>query len=151
MNQKDIGKAYTATQKFNEISGNLTNIIKDSIALQLDLIQEMYLQSVQAYDDEDPEEFADGVADIFVVVCGMIQKLSASGYDMKGVLERVAENNLSKYPTVGSAVRYDPAHTITVNKKYQVQIIKDTNGKVRKPLDFKPVDLQGCFPSKFFK
>ena len=151
MNQKDIAKAYTATYKFNDISGNLTNITKDSIALQLDLIQEEYLETVQAYDDEDTEEFADGVADIFVVVCGMIQKLAASGYDMKSVLERVTENNLSKYPSVGTAIRYDPAHTITVNEKHQVQIIKDANGKVRKPLDFKPVDLAGTAPSKFFK
>jgi len=149
--QKSLGKNYTATQKFNEISGNLDNITTQSIALQLDLIQEEYLETVQAYDDKNMQEICDGAADMFIVVCGLLQKLDTHGCDMEEVLNRVCENNLSKYPPVGASVRYDPSHTVTVNEKYQVQVIKDVNGKVRKPLDFVPVNLYGCIPKTFFK
>lgn len=149
--QKSLGKNYTAIQKFNDISGNLDNITQQSIALQLDLIQEEYLETVQAYDEEDMQEICDGAADMFVVVCGLLQKLEAYGCDMEEILNRVCENNLSKYPTVGMAIRYDPALSVTVNEKHQVYVIKDINGKVRKPLDFVPVNLFGCVPKTFFK
>ena len=149
--QKTIGTNYTEIKKFNEIGGSLNKITKESIALQLDLIQEEYLESVQAFDDCNPEEFADGIADIFVVVCGMIQKLEVAGYDMEAVLERVCDNNLSKYIPINTTIHYDPEFTKTLNEKHQVFVLRDKNGKIRKPTGFTAVNLYGLVPKTFFK
>ena len=151
LTQKSVGTAFTEIKKFNEIGGSLQNITKDSIALQLDLIQEEYLETVQAFDDCNSEEFADGIADLFVVVCGMIQKLEVVGYDMEAVLAAVCENNLSKYIPVGKAIHYDPEFTKTLNEKHQVYVLRDKKLKIRKPTNFKPVDLYGLVPKEFFE
>ena len=149
--QKTLGTNYTEIKKFNEIGGSLNTVTKDSIALQLDLIQEEYLEAVQAYDGCNPEEFADGVADMFVVICGMIQKLEVAGYDMEAVIDTVCENNLSKYIPINTALHYDPEFTKTLNEKHQVFVLRDKNGKIRKPSNFTPVNLYGLVPKTFFE
>lgn len=149
--QKTIGTNYTQTKKFNEIGGSLDVVTKDSIALQLDLIQEEYLEAVEAFDYNNPEEFADAAADLLVVVFGMIQKLEVAGYDMEAVLERVCDNNLSKYIPINTTIHYDPEFTKTLNEKHQVFVLRDKNGKIRKPTGFTAVNLYGLVPKTFFK
>ena len=151
LTQKSVGVSFTEIKKFNEIGGSLQNITKASIALQLDLIQEEYLETVQAFDDENMEELVDGCLDMFVVVSGMMQKLEAFGVDVEACLEAICENNLSKYIAVGTALHYDPEFTKTLNEKHQVYVLRDKNLKIRKPSNFKPVDLYGLVPKEFFK
>ena len=148
MRQKSAGQAYGSVFKFNDISGNLNKPDKDSIALQLDLIQEEYIETVDAFDADDKVEILDGACDMFVVVCGLLQKLEAQGCDVEEALMRVCENNLSKFPsTANNATNtWSGDYTPHFNKKHKVLVLKDKNGKIRKPEGFKPVDLSDCVP-----
>ena len=149
--QKTMGTAYTETKKFNEIGCSLDIITKDSLALQLDLIQEEYLEAVEAFDYENTEEIADAAADLLVVVFGLVQKLEVAGYNMEAVIDAVCENNLSKYIPINTVVHYDPEFTKTLNEKHQVFVLRDKNGKIRKPSNFTPVNLYGLVPKTFFE
>ena len=89
---------YNQVKKFNTVAGQLENVTKQSLALQMELIQEEYLELVQAFDDEDDEEYLDATADLFVTVAGLMQKLEAAGFNVEEAMNRVAENNLDKFP-----------------------------------------------------
>jgi hypothetical protein len=148
--QKSIGKIFTDVKTFNEVAGSLNNVTKESIALQLDLLQEEYLETVEAFDTNNPIDFADGVADCLVIILGMVQKLEAAGYDMDEVLYRICVNNLSKYIPVGEAVHFNPEYNKELNEKHQVYVLKNARGKIMKPSDFVSVDLLDCVPESFF-
>lgn len=148
MKQKSVGKAYGSVFKFNEIAGQLNDPDKDSIALQLDLIQEEYLEGVEAFDNEDRVELLDAAVDMWVVVSGLLQKLEAMGYNVEEALQRVTDNNLTKFPsTANNAMNsWNADYEPTFNKKHQVLVLKDKNGKVRKPDGYKSVDLSDLVP-----
>jgi hypothetical protein len=154
MNQKQLGKAYTAIRKFNDIAGQLENVTKDSIALQLDLIQEEYLETVDEYDLENPVGILDGAIDMFVVVSGLLLKLDASGYDVATAMKRITDNNLSKYPsavnpTIPVPVEWNSEWTLTHNKEHEVLVWRDGNNKIRKPHGFRPVEIGDCIGEWF--
>ena len=71
---------------------------------------------------EQRKEFLDGAIDSAVVALGAA---IAIGADVQGSAHAVADNNLSKYPVI------DGVRTV----------LKDANGKVKKPEGFKPVEL----------
>lgn len=147
MKQKSVGQAYGSIYKFNDISGNLAKPDKEAIALQLDLIQEEYLETVEAFDDDNQVEILDGACDMFVVVCGLLQKLEAQGYNIEEALARVCENNMSKFPSIAGKENVWPSEFQSFfNKKYQVLVLKNKHGKVIKPSGFKPVDISDCVP-----
>jgi hypothetical protein len=152
MNQNTVEQAYRDTYIFNDIAGNVNSeITGESIAAQLDYIQEEYLETVQAFDDKNTVEFLDGICDILVTAFGLAQKMSAAGYNVDEALKRVCQNNLSKYPKIGSALCYDPSFEVSINTKYNVCVLKDPEGKIRKFKDFKSVDLSDLAPKEFFK
>jgi len=157
VNQKAIGKAYADVYKFNNIAGQFENVTESSIALQLDLIQEEYLETVEAFDNKDGVELLDGAIDMFVVVSGLLQKLHASGYNVVGAMKRVTDNNLSKFPdasnpTIPVPVEWTEGWTINHNEQYNVIVWKDANGKIRKPHGFESVNIEDCVPDgKWFK
>lgn len=133
---------YNKVFKFNTLGNNLDVVTKESLALQLDLIQEEYVETVDAFDNEDSVEFADGVADMYVVLMGLIQKLEKLGVPMEKIINDVCGNNLSKFPIVTENM----SSIIPANTKYTVVdgrlVIKNIQtGKIMKPLNFKPVDL----------
>ncbi len=144
-----ISKAYSSVEKFNEIAGNLTNVDAESINLQLSFIFEELSETIEAFENKNSRELIDGAADIFVTTAGLLQKLSILGFDVDKAIEKVCENNLSKFPDVGTAIRFDGEFTSTLNEKHQVYVIKDKTGKIRKPADFIPVDLSDCVSHNF--
>lgn len=145
MKQKSVGQAYGSVLKFNEIASQLNNPNKDSIALQLDLIQEEYLEGVEAYDKEDRVELLDSAVDMWVVVSGLLQKLEVMGYDVEEALKRVTDNNLTKFADMGQ-LTVQEGFTQTYNKKHKMYVLKDSNGKVRKYPWYKPVNLSDLVP-----
>lgn len=154
MNQKQAGKAYSEVKKFNEIAGQLDVVTEESIALQLDLIQEEYLETVEAFDGKNNVELLDGAIDMFVVVSGLLQKLEASGYNVAEAMKRVTDNNLSKFPAwqdmkgipLPSDFSGANGWTHYLNEEYLVWVIRDGNGKIRKPEGFQSVELHGLTP-----
>ena len=131
---------YDSVKIFNTISGSLDEVNKSSLALQIDLLQEEFLETVEAFDNKDATEFLDGVADMFVVIAGLIQKLEALGVNVDAAIRKVCVNNLDKFPENTTC---QPDNTIVVyNKMYgRVAFLDDVTSKIRKPLDFTSVDL----------
>ena len=79
-----------------------------------------------ALDTVDKVEFLDAAVDIAVVSLGAGISIGAN---IEKACLKVADNNLDKFPIVNGV------HTV----------LKDENGKVRKPDGYKSVDLGDCF------
>lgn len=76
-------------------------------------------------DNVDRVEFLDAAVDIAVVALGAGISIGA---DIEKACHKVADNNLEKFPVVNGV------HTV----------LKDANGKVRKPEGYKSVTLDDC-------
>lgn len=143
---KSFEELYQDVLAFNDIAGNLNNVNLDSIDNQLSFIFEELSETITGFEEGDAKEVIDGAADLFVTVSGLIQKLEAAGVDMRAVISKVNENNLEKFPKTG-AVNLDvlqknnPDFVVSHNPKYDVYVLKDAKGKIRKPSTFIAVDL----------
>jgi hypothetical protein len=142
-------------KEFNAIAGTPEEFNPRKCALYTGLILEEVAELIESYDSPELNEFwsllvqhanafksgeydhltvsmdresaLDASVDIAVVAIG--QGISV-GADIVGACDEVVENNLSKFPLV------DGARTV----------LKDENGKVRKPPGYKPPEL-----AKFLK
>lgn len=168
-----IAEAYQQVELFNEIAGNFDNVTIESISNQLDIDYEEVIETITAFDERNDVEFLDGLVDRFVTGMGLLQKAERAGYNVAEAVKRVNANNLSKYlpyhkveivdfESIGnkysleevqlkSASWYDREHqppntTAIENERFSVVMFKDANGKVKKPLNFIPVDLSGTYP-----
>ena len=145
MNMQEI---YQSVKDFNEIAGTLDDVDKESIALQLDLMQEEYIETVDAFDEDSPIELLDGACDMLVVAMGLLAKLEAQGYDVTNAISKVADNNMSKF-LANSPVAPENSkdhYNFTFNEKHKVWVLKNAVGKIMKPASYAPVDLSACVP-----
>lgn len=138
---------------FNEIAGNKEEFTRKSANLYTSLLFEelaelieslncedfndtkeylnnmsLYFKSGEgdyAFDNVDRVEFLDACADINVVSIGAGM---AIGGDVYTALHQVADNNLTKYEIIDD----------------EYVVLRDENGKIKKPANFKPVDLSNC-------
>lgn len=128
--------------KFNTISGSLVGeITYDKLKLQANLIKEELEETFEAIDTFDEKEIVDGVCDILVTAFGLAQMLESRGHHVYGALQEICENNLTKMPPSRSLGElefdklneqgYDITFNLFGNEHYVV--LKDENGKVRKP------------------
>lgn len=162
-----ILESYNKTKQFNTLCGSLA---KADVVLQLKLMLEELEETAIAVkhmieedqnnairirpygsiqDDWDLVELIDGAVDMKVISDGLLQILEAKGFDVSKALLRVGDNNLSKFPTIEpNMADYDSRWTKTYNEKFGVWVLKDENGKVRKPHDYVPVDLSDCIPKQ---
>ncbi|QDP60412.1 MAG: hypothetical protein GOVbin1096_40 [Prokaryotic dsDNA virus sp.] len=125
----------------------------EQIRSQTELVLEETKETLDAAIDEDPQELLDGVADIMVTAIGLYQKLILSGYQTPEALERVCDNNLTKF-------HRDPEHANETLEYYKEQgietfvrlvtmqdgteyygVINKESGKLLKPHDFVGVVL----------
>lgn len=161
-----IAEAYQQVELFNEIASNLDNVTIDSLDNQLSFVFEELVETIDALESKDDKEYIDGLADIFVTVAGLLQKSEKAGYNVSDAIRLVNINNLSKFipyhpynsakaaPTFvaqGTLFEYkfeqQPPNTeIEVSSHHSVIVFKDVDGKVKKPLNFVPVDLSGTYP-----
>ena len=167
VNSDIIAAAFDAVFEFNDISKQFDGNPLESISLSLDLIwEEFATETIPAFEEGcnaievgntkvatiQAEKLLDGAVDTFVVVSGLLQKLHAAGMDVDAALLRVTENNLSKFPKkVEYAWCEKQGYTPVFNDKYSCFVLKDDNGKTRKPFDYKSVDLSDLVPEDFFK
>lgn len=138
---------------FNEIANNHTKLKWKDLMNQLKLIREEVDELDDALNDNLPVSALDGVVDILVTTLGMLQKFQKMGCDTLSALEDTAGNNLSKYPTTEDIAIQTGQHyafpvTIDYNSRYDLFVIKDEDGKVRKPVGFKPNDLSKYVPKE---
>jgi predicted HAD superfamily Cof-like phosphohydrolase len=135
---------------FNEIAGTKEQFDKRKAAMYVGLIYEELAEMLDSFghddwlveanhlhdvgmnfkkgdydyvmDTVDRVEFLDAAVDIAVVALGAG---IAIGADVAGACDAVADNNLEKFPLI------DGVHTV----------LKDDNGKVKKPEGYKSVEL----------
>jgi len=142
------------TDEFNDIAGNSKKLTKQDYQAQFKVLFEEVNEIKEALDNSDVVELVDGVIDSLVVINGFVQKLENQGIDMSKAMELIAENNLSKYTmnayiADASVLEYKEKGIEVVsefNKEHCVYVLRDTNGKIRKPINFKSVDISDCIP-----
>lgn len=137
---------------FNATAGNFESLneystIKSTLNKQAALILEEVKETIEA---ESYTDMLDGVVDVLVTAFGYAQMLEHLGIDVAKAMMLVAENNLSKFTKSQSVAEdtvamYKEKGVMCEYKKVDgVYVIKDENGKVRKPIDYVPVDLTSC-------
>lgn len=143
--------------RFNRIAGNLVNVDCDDLKAQCLLIDEEVKELNSAvFNDEGPEQILKETADNLVVLFGMVEMLESLGYDVYGAWKAVNDNNLSKYCTDTTQRDYTDDFykqrgitlTWTQDEMTGVWVGKDENGKVRKPINYKPVCLKEYLPKE---
>lgn len=140
---------------FNELSGQASKVSKQDLNNQLMLIQEEVAEIAQGLRDDDLKEVLDGAIDTLFTTLGLIQKLRNKGVDVDKAMFLVAKNNLTKFTpredVAIETVQYYEEQGIDVtmeySDKYALFVIKDNNSKVRKPIDYKRVELDECIPN----
>lgn len=141
--------------QFNEIAGNNTKLsIEDFQSQQRCLIEEVNEIS-EGLANKDVEEVLDGVIDTLYVVIGMLHKLEEMGINTSEAMKRIAENNLSKFPTYSKELSdktFEQYNLKGINIRSEIKyvglprnevlVFTDKNSKIRKPYGFKSVTLK---------
>lgn len=162
-----VAAAFDQVYQFNDMAGQFDTNPIDGVNLQLDLIFEEFCdETIKAFERgcnaiayyKDKQEASkqavnllDGVCDTFVVVAGLMQKLQNAGFDVEQALLRVTDNNLSKFTTKAD---YNWAsqqgYEVNYDETYHRFSYRDSNGKMRKPFDYKSVDISDLSNPDFF-
>lgn len=138
---KEIKERYNEVQLFNDIAGNLSNVTHSSLVAQAKVVREEALELVEAVDEQDATNILKETTDCLVVIFGFMQMLEEQGYDVVGAWKQVNANNLSKFtPSYDIAIAsqecfrsVEVAVDIERNDDYNVYVLKDEQGKIRKP------------------
>lgn len=155
--KKQFTESLQASFDFNELAGKDQDYTYGAIASQVALIKEEAKELQEALDNNDPVELLDAVCDLYVVLNGLTQKLLNAGFDVAEAMQAVDDNNFSKFPATTTEVQqskkwYKETKGVDViierNQKYGVYVLKDSNGKVRKPSSFKDVELTDFVPDQ---
>lgn len=156
-----IGQAYNETKMFNLIAGNIgnqaTGTLKDRLLNQIKIIQSELDELKKGVETSDNLETLDGAGDLVVTAFGALQIVDEVCKGREALLE-ICANNLTKYIQV-TPDGYSPNSkqiiddtiqmykdkgqevTVTLNKHFGVHVFKDADGKVKKPINYKNVDL----------
>ena len=150
-----LDKFATNVFNFNEIAGNNLDTSLASFEAQQKCLVEEVNEISTGLQNKDVEEVLDGVVDTLYVAIGMLHKLKEMGIDVEEAMQRIAENNLSKFPecsdyVIDSTVDLYDKKGVKINYSfarsplddYKVVVFKDENGKIRKPFGFESVTLK---------
>jgi hypothetical protein len=147
-------KHYDSVYKFNDIAGNLTNVSVAELSAQMKVVVEEIGELQDAFDNRDAVELLDGACDGFVTLVGLIQQMEKAGFKVDEALQRVCDNNVTKFPSeitnLDVVYACDNEWKIVPNIKYSCYVFKDGNNKVRKPINFVPVEISDLVPDNFF-
>jgi NTP pyrophosphatase (non-canonical NTP hydrolase) len=139
---------------FGVIAGKDGTPSEDDLKNQVRLITEEAKELLEAFENEPLINTLQELTDVLVVGFGLLEMFRKLNYDVDGALLAVADCNLSKFTKNGliaaeSASKYTNDGTpvdFSYNSEYDVWVLKDLNDKVRKPLDFKKVNLEEFKP-----
>lgn len=151
MNEKALVDAFASIYDFNKIGGVFNKPADEMVDLYNSLSFEELSEGIAAFESENAVECLDAAVDEFVIIVGKLQILNAAGFKVGEAIRRVNENNHSKYIPKGQFVKYNSDFHTEYNEEYGVSVIKDCNGKIRKPANFQAVDLSDLVPTSFFK
>lgn len=141
---------------FNEVSEQAAKCSESDLLNQYELIVEEVGEILEGFDNANPVEVLDGVIDTLYVTLGLLQKLQNLGMDTDGALQRVAEDNLSKF--VGCEILLEESLDMykkqgkkvlaSYNEEHEVWVLKNTTDKVCKPSNFVSTDLSSFVPKE---
>jgi NTP pyrophosphatase (non-canonical NTP hydrolase) len=140
---------------FNCIAGKSGVPSDQDIVNQVKLITEEAKEIKDALEQGEPEiNLLQESLDVLVVTFGLLQMLKNKGYDVDKAMGRVVDTNLSKFTHSGviaaeSVSKYKENNEqveFSYSSENDVWVLKDTNNKIRKPLNFKKVNLEDCKP-----
>ena len=114
--QKDVAEFMEAGEQ--QVSSELKRI-EDQEALYMNLITEEYKETLQAFQQRDIIELADGLADMVWVIMGLCNSV---GIDFEKVWEEVRSSNMSKFQ--------------------DGRVIKNDQGKILKPESYFKPDIK---------
>ena len=152
-----LEELYDSVVTFNQLAN--TSSKKKDIINQLKLIKEEVNELEEAITNNDAVKTLDGVIDILYVTLGELYKLESLGIDVEGAIQQVCDDNATKFPSseqeAKDTVLYYENQGVKAlynfNKVYGRYVIKDSNQKVRKPINFIPTDLSDYVPDKLKK
>ncbi len=147
----DILDFKTDQDLFNDITGASQETNYSALLAQTNLISEELDETYEALENKDLVGLLDGAIDTLYTTLGLLQKLENMGIDVQAATFKVAKDNLSKFPTsrdiaLDTIEYYNKQgidcslSTKAVNGQTRY-VIRDSNGKVRKPVGFKPTNL----------
>lgn len=147
---------YESVKKFNSIAGNAGTTVKDFKTQQRNVYEECIKEVEEALNENNAVKLLDGVVDGLYVVLGQLHKLELMGCDIYGAIKQVCADNLLKFPSdisiaQKSVVNYNSVNTnvsYTYNEEYNCYVLKDSNGKIRKPFNFVSTDLSKYVPKE---
>lgn len=147
---------YESVKKFNSIAGNSGTTVKDFKTQQRVVYEECIKEVEEALNENNVVKLLDGVVDGLYVVLGQLHKLELMGCDIYGAIEQVCNDNLLKFTSdisiaQKSVVNYNSVNTnvsYTYNEEYNCYVLKDSNGKIRKPFNFVSTDLSKYVPKE---
>jgi hypothetical protein len=160
-NSESIAYLNAKTEKFNACANKSVPTSWHDLLNQMKIIESEIKEMRDAIEVRDPVELLDGYVDSMVTLLGMRDMLANLQFDVRGAESTVADNNDSKFlsgftePSVFEytvqGYRKQGVEIKTMfNPEYHSYCFVDSNGKVRKPLDYKPVDLTPFIPSVLF-
>ena len=150
----DFNRFYDSVCVFNDLAENKNTL--EGFKAQMKCLIEEVKETEKAIQDNNISDVLDGAVDVIYVAMGLMQKLEELGVDIKGAMQQVAEDNLKKFPSRLSDVtetvrKYNKENVnvhFTLNEKYKLFVVKDSNGKLRKPYNFKSTDLTKYVPKE---
>lgn len=142
---------------FNKIAGNLDNVDDSAIEAQIKLIKEEAKELVDAFENnEGKAQLLKETTDLYVVLMGLVYKLEAQGYDWELAQNKVNMNNIDKFvagddpETLANTLEMYKEQGVVVrpvyNEEYDMFVIVDENGKVRKPAGYQKCDVSMYVP-----
>lgn len=134
---------------FNNISGNLDNVDINSIDLQLSLLFEELTETIDGVETKNAVELLDGAVDCYVIVVGLLEKLQQRGFKVEDAIDRITENNMSKFPKV-KPENVQEGYTVAFVPEHDVYVVRNAAGKIMKPAGFQPVTLDDLVPQNVF-
>jgi phosphoribosyl-ATP pyrophosphohydrolase len=145
-------------EDFNVLSGQFNKTSWKDLKNQVALITEEAKETLDAVEKRNTVELLDGAIDVMYVTIGLLQKLEQLEVDTNGAMRKVAQDNLSKFPSskllAESTVEMYKAQgietTMQYNDTFGRYVIKDANDKVRKPAGFISTYL-GDFVPRYLK
>lgn len=142
--------------EFNTIAGNLKKKpTKKQLLAQIDLIQEELDEARDGVNDNDSEEFLDGIGDLVVTLFGLFSQAEKLGHDVMGATLAICDQNLDKFPVYPNhdlvkqtkEMYFNEKKTVAIDSvcsdvKPKRHVIKNGDtGKILKPIGFDKIDL----------
>lgn len=159
---KNLFDLYQQAVDFNHKAGNKLHEYDTldfwrALENQSKLMVEESKEGLEASQYNDKLESIDALADEFFVWAWKARILEQSGFDVEGAIQAVIDNNSKKvfnsfYESVEAKEKleeiYDEEFFIetSVYNGVPFYTIRDQNNKIRKPVDFIPVNLEEFLP-----